>query len=114
MTDQRNVLPHQRLDAYRISLELLRIVRDAKIKDAKLRDQALRAAKSAALNIAEASGRTSPADRARVFAIARGEAMEAAAALEIGALSGDSSTESFAECAPIAARLAAMLGALSR
>ena len=31
--------------------------------------------KSTALNVAEAAGRVSPADRARVFAIARGEAM---------------------------------------
>jgi four helix bundle protein len=49
----------------------------------------LRAAKSAALNIAEAAARVSPADRARVFGIARGEA---AAAVEVTATVGDAST----------------------
>src|ERR1700722_8332646 len=73
----------------------LRIVRAAEIRDAKLRDQAMRAAKSAALNIAEAAGRVSRADRARVFAIARGEAMEAAAAVEIAVLSGDAAGHAY-------------------
>ncbi|NOU34191.1 MAG: four helix bundle protein [Polyangiaceae bacterium] len=38
------------------------------------------------LNVAEAAGRTSRADEARVFGIARGEALEVAAALAGGAL----------------------------
>lgn len=114
MTDQRIDLPHHRLDAYRLALDVLRIVRDAEIRDGKLRDQALRAAKSAALNIAEANGRTSPADRARVFAIARGEAMEAAAALEIAVLAGDAHPASYAACLPIAGHLFAVLTRLCR
>jgi hypothetical protein len=44
------------------------------------RDHALRAAKSAVLNIAEGTGRLTRADKARVFAIARGESLEAFAA----------------------------------
>ncbi|MGH7280373.1 MAG: four helix bundle protein [Polyangiaceae bacterium] len=114
MTDERIELPHHRLDAYRLALEVLRIVRAAEIRDAKLRDQAMRAAKSAALNVAEANGRTSPADRARVFAIARGEAMEAAAALEIATLAGDAHPESYEACLPLAHRLFCVLTKLCR
>jgi four helix bundle protein len=43
----------------------------------------MRAAKSACLNAAEGAGRVSRADKARVFGIARAEAGEAAAAVEI-------------------------------
>ena len=89
-------------------------VRDAAIKDPKLRDQALRAAKSAALNIAEAAARVSPADRARVFGIARGEAGEAAAAVEIAATVGDASTQAAANCEALADRLMALLTGLAR
>ncbi len=93
MTDRQTpprpiTLPHHRLAAYHVALELLLLVRGAEIRDAKLRDQAMRAAKSAALNVAEAAGRSSPADRARVFGIARGEAMAAGAAVEIAMLTG--------------------------
>ncbi|MGH7282632.1 MAG: four helix bundle protein [Polyangiaceae bacterium] len=107
-------MPHHKLRAYELALELLRIVRGAEIRDAKLRDQAMRAAKSAALNIAEAAGRVSPADRARVFAIARGEAMEAAAALEIASLAGDAGAADFEAALPIADELMAVLTGLCR
>jgi four helix bundle protein len=108
-TTARPQLPHRKLVAYQVALELLTIVGDAEIRDAKLRDQALRAAKSAALNIAEAAARMSPADQARVFAIARGEAVEACAAMEIAALAGDARVEAFDACLPVAARLYALL-----
>jgi len=119
MTDRQTpprpiTLPHHRLAAYHVALELLVLVRGAEIRDAKLRDQAMRAAKSAALNVAEAAGRSSPADRARVFGIARGEAMEAAAAVEIAVLSGDARAESLAAVLPIADRLMALLTGLCR
>jgi four helix bundle protein len=117
MTDRpsaRPQLPHHKLVAYGVALELLCAVRAAEIRDAKLRDQAMRAAKSAALNIAEAAGRTSPADRARVFAIARGEAMEAAAAVEIAVLAGDSEPAAYDACLPLADRLVALLTGLCR
>jgi four helix bundle protein len=99
---------------YQVSLQLLAAVRGANIKDTKLRDQAMRAAKSVALNIAEAAGRVSPADKARVYAIARGEAMEAAAALEIAAMAGDCSAAAYEACLPHAEALFAMLSVLAR
>ena len=110
----RSKLPHHRLVAYEVALALLLAVRDAAIKDPKLRDQALRAAKSAALNIAEAAARVSPADRARVFGIARGEAGEAAAAVEIAAIVGDASTDAALRCEALADRLMVLLTGLAR
>jgi four helix bundle protein len=82
-------LPHQKLLAYEVAMKLLESVRDAKIRDAHLRDQAMRAAKSAVLNTAECAGRVTRADKARVITIARGEACEAAAAVEIAVAAGE-------------------------
>jgi four helix bundle protein len=107
-------LPHHKLLAYRVALEMLIVIKAAYIRDPKLRDQAMRAAKSAALNVAEAAGRVSPADRARVFGIARGEAMEAAAALEIAVVAGDAERRSLDALWPIANRLVALLSGLCR
>jgi four helix bundle protein len=103
MTNRRTTprtitLPYHKLAAYHVALELL----------------AMRAAKSAALNVAEAAGRSSRADRARVFGIARGEAMEAAAALEIAVLAGDASTTALEAALPVADRLMALLTGLCR
>ena len=138
-TPHARPLPHHRLVAYHVALELLGLVRDANIRDPKLRDQALRAAKSVCLNVAEApkaisgteivagaasvcrsgakrraSGRTSPADKARVFGIARGEALEVAAAIEIAHVAGDVDAHVSERCAPLADRLYALLTGLSR
>ena len=87
MTNFSN-LPHEKLRAFQEARKLLLCVQEARIADAKLRDQAMRAAKSICLNIAEAAGRISPADKSRVYAIARGETCEAVAALEIALLTG--------------------------
>ena len=70
-------------------MELLAAVRDARVRDAGLREQAMRSAKSCCLNVAEGAGRVSRADKARVFGIARAEAVEAAAAVEIATLCGE-------------------------
>jgi four helix bundle protein len=50
---------------------------------AELRDQLDRAALSIVLNTAEGAGRTGAADKARLFAMARGSAMECAAVLDV-------------------------------
>src|ERR1700684_780501 len=93
MTDSLSypVLPHHKLIAFGVAKELLFAVRAAHLRDAKLRDEALRSAKSACLNIAEGAGRVTRADKARAYAIARAETVEAAAAVEIAALCGDCS-----------------------
>ncbi len=107
-------LPHHKLVAYQIACEFLLAVRAAGIRDPKLRDEALRSAQSAALNCAEGAGRVTRPDKARCFAIARGEASEAAAAVEIASLCGDASAASAAEVARIASRLVALLTGLVR
>src|SRR5450432_1824423 len=103
------VLPHHKLIAFGVAKELLLAVLAAGIRDAKLRDEATRAAKGACLNCAEAAGRVTRPDKARVLTIARGEAVEAAAAVEIAALCGDTSRASALAVARIADRLVALL-----
>ena len=110
----RSRLPHHRLVAYAVATELLLAVRAADIRDPKLREQALRAAKSACLNTAEAAGRFTPADKARVFAIARGECVEAAAAVEIAALADDTSVDAAVRVIASAERLYGLLTGLIR
>ena len=67
MPNETTLLLHEKLIAWQVACELLRAVRDARISDPKLRDQAMRAAQSACLNIAEANGRVSVADRRRAI-----------------------------------------------
>ena len=108
------VMPHRRLLVYLKALELLAAVRAAKIADAKLRDEALRAAKGCCLNIAEASGRVSQADKARTFAIARGECVECVAAVEIAAAAGDAVEPAAASAVQCGTEVYLMLGPLVR
>ena len=107
-------LPHHNLVAYRVAVELLVAVRDARLCDAGLREQALKSAKSACLNIAEGAGRVSRADRARVFGIARGEAVEVCAAVEIAGVLGATSPETVRRCLAVGSRLVALLTGLIR
>ncbi len=107
-------LPHHKLIAYEVAKELFVAVREAHVRDAGLRDQALRSAKSACLNTAEGAGRVSKADKARVFGIARAEAGEAAAAVEIAVLSGDADETNLERVVSIANRVIAMLTGLIR
>jgi len=87
-------------------------VQEARISDAKLRDEALRAVKGMGCNIVEGAGRVSRPDKARCFTIARGECVEAAAAIEIAALLGAVSSESARRVALLADRVVAMLTGL--
>ncbi|HSO31626.1 MAG TPA: four helix bundle protein [Labilithrix sp.] len=107
-------MPHHKLIAYGVAVELLLAVKAAKIRDAKLRDEAVRAAKGTCCNCAEGAGRSSRADKARVFGIARGEAVEAVAAVEIAAHAGDTSEEAAQKCVVIGSRLVALLTGLIR
>jgi four helix bundle protein len=81
-------LPFEKLVAYQEARKLLDAVRESAITDGRLRDQALRAAASVCLNISEGAGRAGAADKARVYAIARGENCEAPAAVDIAWLQG--------------------------
>lgn len=83
-----SALPVENLRAYQEARALLARVTEAAIRDPRIRDQALRAAISACLNVGEGAGRSAPADKARVYAIARGEASEAGVALDIALAAG--------------------------
>ncbi|MCA1826826.1 MAG: four helix bundle protein [Myxococcales bacterium] len=107
-------LPHENLIAYQVACDLLVAVFKADIRGSDLRDQALRAARSACLNIAEANGRDSPGDRKRVFAIARGEAAEAASAVHVASLSGLCAEEHAERVRKLGGRTVALVTGLMR
>ena len=87
VVDAHDMLSFQRLDVYQRAIEFLALVYD--IVDALPRghadraDQLSRAAESVVRNIAEGAGRWSQADSANRYKIARGEAMECAASLDV-------------------------------
>jgi four helix bundle protein len=81
------MLSFQRLDVYQRAIEFLalvtEIVEDIPRGHAERSDQLIRAAESVVRNIAEGAGRYSEADSSKHYKIARGEAMEAAASLDV-------------------------------
>jgi four helix bundle protein len=77
---------HEKLNAYRVSLafnEWAGQFLSSISAKAAAKDQLDRAATSISLNIAEGNGKFSKRDRARFFDIARGSALESAAALDV-------------------------------
>jgi four helix bundle protein len=81
------MLHFQKLDVYQRSIEFLAVanrIRGLLPKgNADLADQLRRAAQSIPQNIAEGCGRTTRADKAKHYTIARGSAMECAAHLDV-------------------------------
>jgi four helix bundle protein len=79
------LLDAEKLDAYRVALEFQAMAGQLVPKRgcSELRDQLERASISIVLNIADCCGRTSPADKARFYAMARGSATESAAILDV-------------------------------
>jgi four helix bundle protein len=97
-----------------VARELLAAVLACRIADPVLRAHALRSAKSTCLNIAEGAGRVSPREKARAFSIARGEAVEASAAVEIAAICGEAQPSAAREVAQLSDRLFALVTGLIR
>jgi four helix bundle protein len=79
-------LPHHKLIAYQLALELVKLVARIRIGEAQLRQQARKSAASAALNTAEGAARQTVADKGRAYAIALAECCEACAVEIAGAL----------------------------
>jgi four helix bundle protein len=81
------MLSFQRLDVYQRAIEFLavvyEIVENVPRGHAERCDQLVRAAESTVRNIAEGAGRWSDADSSKHYKIARGEAMESAASLDV-------------------------------
>jgi len=81
------MLSFQRLDVYQRAIQFLvlatEIAEELPRGHAERADQLIRAAESVVRNIAEGSGRWSQADSSKHYKIARGEAMECAASLDV-------------------------------
>jgi len=81
------MLSFQRLDVYQRAIEFLVLTMELTESlprgHAERADQLIGAAESVVRNIAEGAGRWSDADSAKHYKIARGEAMECAASLDV-------------------------------
>jgi four helix bundle protein len=87
VADKAAMLSFQKLDVYQRSIEFLafarRLLQRLPKGNVDLVDQLRRSARSIPQNIAEGAGRTSRADKAKHYTIARGSAMESAAHLDV-------------------------------
>jgi four helix bundle protein len=111
-------LDFERLDVYRCAIDFLalavRVTAHIPRGHADLRDQLRRASTSIPLNIAEASGKTGSADRARFHAIARGSALECAAILDVLLLLEAVTVEHVEQGKALLSRVVAMLSKMCR
>jgi four helix bundle protein len=115
---ERAPLDFERLDVYRCAIDFLalsvRVTAQMPRGQADLRDQLRRAGTSIPLNIAEASGKTGAADRARFHAIARGSALECAAILDVLLLVGAARPDDVEQGKTLLSRCVAMLSKMCR
>ncbi len=78
---------HEKLNVYTVSLDFVRfvheLIREIEPAHRNAKDQLTRASQSIPLNIAEGNAKVPGRDRTRFWEIARGSAMESAAALDI-------------------------------
>ena len=107
-------LPHHKLIAYQLALELVKLVARTRVADAQLRQQARKNAASSALNCAEGAARQTRADKARAYAIALAECCEACAAVEIAGALGACSLEDVSAVLALGVRLENVLSRLVR
>jgi len=118
MTYDNFVPTHQRLDAYRVAVRLFRGVEDAAQAFprgyADLKDQLRRAAGSVVRNIAEGANREHRRDKAARFLVARGEAGETEASLEMAQIVGAIEITEAIRLRRLAGRVTALLGGLIR
>ena len=109
-------LEHDRLDAYRVSLEFQQLA--ARLCRGRglgaLRDQLDRASVSVSLNIAEGAGRVAPLEKAHFFSIARGSATECGAAVDLLLVRGLVSPADHRRARSLLIRIVSMLVGLMR
>ena len=120
MTDHQPLtrFAHQRLDAYRVEFGLFRGVEELSgglpRGNADLKDQLRRATAATVRNLAEGANRVRPRDKAARFIVARAEAGEAEAALEMLGALGLAPAERVRTLRALADRVGAMLWGLIR
>ena len=118
MPDPPPKLDHENRDAYPCAIAFvrlaLRIASSLPRGESELRSQLKSAAMSVPLNIAEGSGKPSPADRAHAHAIARGSAMEGGALVDVCALAGYLTAEDARSARALLVRIVAMLSKMCR
>ncbi|MFQ5845938.1 MAG: four helix bundle protein [Planctomycetota bacterium] len=109
---------HQRLDAYRVALELFagveRLAAGFRSGHADLKDQLRRASAATVRHIAEGANRIHPRDKAARFILARAECGECEAALEMAGVVGLGAPVGLRRLRGLADRVAAMLLGLIR
>jgi len=112
------MLTIHKLAAYNVGLEFLglsiKIVSGLPQGFADDADQLRRAAKSIVRNIAEGAGRRTRADKAKHYAIARGEAMECVGSVEALKVENAITDEAHARALALLERLAGLLTGLVR
>ena len=112
------LLDHERMDVYQCAVDFLRmaveLTADVPPGHGELRDQLRRASASIPLNIAEATGKPTPRDRARFYAVARGFAFECGALLDVLALLGAATPDAVSNGKLLLARIVSMLTRLCR
>jgi four helix bundle protein len=113
--DVASVPDCERLDVYRVAVDFHALA--ASICSGRrlgaLRDQLDRASVSIVLNIAEGSGRFTPADKSHFYLIARGSAMECLAALTLLQARSLVSPEAYRRSRSLLTRIVAMLTRLA-
>jgi four helix bundle protein len=111
-------LDFENLDVYRCAIEFLRlalrVASNLPRGESELRAQLRTAAMPVTLNIAEGTGKPSPADRAHAHAIARGSAMECGALVDVCAIAGYISAADARNGKDLIVRTVAMLSKMCR
>ena len=116
MADHNNTFGFERLDVYRLAREALVDILEHKAKlrglPGEIPSQLERAAVATVALIAEASGRQGRADQRNRFAMARAEANEAAAMIELAQLYGIFTDDNHAKLRSLYLSVTRMLTAL--
>ena len=106
-------LHHEKLDVYKAAIDFLVISNNISVKYPRgfspMGDQLRRASLSIPLNISEGYGRTSKADRARFYDIARGSAHECGAIFDASLILKFINDEQFREGKVLLYRIVSML-----
>ena len=111
------MMSYEKLDVYQLSIKYLscsiKITKNLPRGHADLANQIKRASISIPLNIGEGAGKRSKADSRKYFDIARGSAMECAAALDVCSVLEILSEKDKVESKQLLHRIVAMLTKLS-